>query len=38
MRAVKEETREKRLATLIADAEAGRTIKLLTPTTKRKPG
>ncbi len=37
MSAVKEETREKRLATLIADSEAGRTIKLLTSPSKRKP-
>jgi len=37
MSAVKEETREKRLATLIADSEAGRPIKLLTPPAKRKP-
>jgi uncharacterized protein YdeI (YjbR/CyaY-like superfamily) len=38
MSAVKEETREKRLATLIADSEAGRPIKLLTPPSKRKAG
>jgi uncharacterized protein YdeI (YjbR/CyaY-like superfamily) len=38
MSAVKEETRERRLATLIADSEAGRPIKLLTPPSKRKPG
>jgi uncharacterized protein YdeI (YjbR/CyaY-like superfamily) len=38
MSAVREETREKRLATLIADSEAGRPIKLLTPPSKRKPG
>lgn len=37
MSAVKEETRERRLATLIADSEAGRPIKLLTPSSKRKP-
>lgn len=37
MSAVKEETREKRLATLIADSEAGRTIKPLTLSSKRKP-
>jgi len=37
MSAVKPETREKRLAMLIADSEAGRTIKLLTPTAKRRP-
>jgi len=37
MSAVKEETRERRLATLIADSEAGRPISLLTPSSKRKP-
>lgn len=37
MSAVREETREKRLATLIADSEAGRTIKPLTLTSRRKP-
>jgi hypothetical protein len=37
MSAKKDETREKRLATLIADSEAGRTIKLLTPPAKREP-
>jgi uncharacterized protein YdeI (YjbR/CyaY-like superfamily) len=36
MSAVKAETRERRLATLIADSEAGRTIKPLTPPSKRK--
>ena len=35
MSAVKEETRERRLATLIADSAAGRTIKPLTPTTRQ---
>jgi uncharacterized protein YdeI (YjbR/CyaY-like superfamily) len=35
MSAKREETREKRLATLIADSEAGRKIKLLTPTGER---
>ncbi len=37
MSAVKAETRERRLATLIADSEAGRPIKSLTPPSKRKP-
>jgi uncharacterized protein YdeI (YjbR/CyaY-like superfamily) len=37
MSAKKEETRERRLATLIADSEAGRPIKLLTAPAKRKP-
>ena len=36
MSAVKAETREKRLATLIADSAAGRTIKMLTPRPKPK--
>lgn len=36
MSAVKEATRERRLATLIADSEAGRTIRPLTPPSKRK--
>jgi uncharacterized protein YdeI (YjbR/CyaY-like superfamily) len=38
MSAVKEETRERRLATLIADSDAGRTIKPLTPPARRKEG
>jgi uncharacterized protein YdeI (YjbR/CyaY-like superfamily) len=37
MSAVKPETREKRLATLIADSEAGRPIKPLSLPAKRKP-
>ncbi|HET7718271.1 MAG TPA: YdeI/OmpD-associated family protein [Bauldia sp.] len=35
MSAAKEETRQRRLATLIADSEAGVTIKPLTPSAKR---
>ena len=35
MSAVKKETRERRLATLIADSGAGRTIKPLTPTARQ---
>jgi len=38
MSAVKAETREKRLATLIADSAAGRTIKPLTPRPRQKTG
>ena len=36
MSAVKEETRDRRLATLIADSEAGRPIKPLTPPAKKR--
>ncbi len=36
MSAKKEETRERRLATLIADSEAGRPIKPLTPPAKKR--
>jgi hypothetical protein len=37
MSAVKAETREKRLATLIAESGAGRTIRPLTPPSRRNP-
>jgi hypothetical protein len=37
MSAVKAETREKRLATLVADCAAGKRIKSLVPPAKRRP-